>query len=223
MRSQISSLPASRLSSNPPEPYLVVRQLLVSSGPLILREFTQTDGVSMQLNDLYFGGSPRNLENIDAFQGDTIQGSQLFAGSLVTISSQPIIVETQPVTNASYSVCIYDQGGATTECAAGNYVNHGTYAAVFLIDARFHQGTYWVESTVEGNLPNGSFVILEEKTITVRASPLMPLIVLALLILGVGVMVGSRTPKHPRIRRRRRARKIVRRSSQSRRLRKDTK
>ena len=207
------ALPASRLSSNPSESDLAVSQLLVSSGPLILREFTQTNGVSMQLNNLYFGKSPQNLENINAFQGDTVLGGQLFSGSLVSISSHPLILETQPVTNASYSVCIYDQNGVTTECASGNYVSHGTYAAVFLVDARFHQGTYWVESTVQGNLPNGTFVILEEKTMTVRASPLIPLMLFALLVLGVGIIIGRRTPKRPRIRRRRRARKIVRRSS----------
>jgi len=216
------ALPASRLSSVPSESDLAVSQLLVSSGPLILREFTQTTGVSMRLNNLYFGKSPQNLENINAFQGDTILG-QLFSGSLVTISSQPLILETQPVTNASYSVCIYDQYGVTTECAAGNYVSHGTYAAVFPVDARFHQGTYWVESTVHGNLPNGTFVILEEKTMTVRASPLIPLIVFALLMVGVGILVGRRIPKRPRMSRRRRVRRIVRKSSPTRRLKQGSK
>src|SRR5208337_431564 len=103
------ALPATRLSSNPSGSDSVVSQLLVSSGPLILREFTQTNGVSMQLNNLYFGKPPRNLENIDAFQGDTIQDIQLSSGSLITISSQPLVLETLPVANASYSVCIYDQ------------------------------------------------------------------------------------------------------------------
>ena len=216
------ALPANRLPSNPSESDLVVSQLLVSSGPLILREFTQTNGVSMQLNNLYFGKPLQNLDNINAFQGDTIQGVQLFSGSLVTISSQPLILETQSITNASYSVCIYDQNGTTTECAAGNYESHGTYATVFPIDSRFHQGTYWIESALYGNLPNGTFIILEKKTVTVRASPLIPLIVFALLMLGVGVVVGRRTPKRPRIRRRRRTRRIIRRSSQRRRLEKGT-
>ena len=210
------ALPATRLSSNPSGSDSVVSQLLVSSGPLILREFTQTNGVSMQLNNLYFGKPPRNLENIDAFQGDTIQDIQLSSGSLITISSQPLVLETQPVANASYSVCIYDQNGDTTECAAGNYVNHGTYSAVLLIDVRFHQGTYWIQTAMHGNLPNGTFTILDEKTMTVRASPLIPLIIFALLILGVGIIVGKRTPKRPRARRRR-AKRVVRKS-RSRRL-----
>jgi ABC-type transport system substrate-binding protein len=215
------ALPASRLSSNPLESDSIVNQLLVSSGPLLLREFTQTNGVSMQLNNLYFGGSPQNLENINAFEGDTIQGVQLFSGSLVTISSQPLILETQPVTNASYNVCIYDQNDVATECAAGNYVSRGTYSAVFLVDARFHLGTYRVESTVYGNLPNGTFVIFDEKTMTVRASPLIPLIIFALLMLGVGIAFGRRSLKVSRVRRRRRAKRVrtVRRRTQSRRLR----
>ncbi|MGD0424024.1 MAG: ABC transporter substrate-binding protein [Candidatus Bathyarchaeia archaeon] len=215
------ALPASRLSSDPSGSDSVVSQLLVSSGPLILREFTQTDGVSMQLNSLYFGEPLRNLENINAFQGDTIQGIQLFSGSLITISSQPLVIETQAVANASYRVCIYDQNGVRTECASGNYVNQGTYSVLFPIDARFHQGTYWVESAVYGNLPNGTFIILNEKTMTVRGSPLIPLIIFALLILGVGIIVGRWTSKRSRVRKRRRARRVrtVRRAGQSRRVR----
>jgi len=157
-------LPASRLFSNPSGSDSVVSQLLVSSGPLILHEFTQTNGVFMQLNNLYFGKPLRKLENINVFQSETVQGVQLFSGSPVTISSQPLVVETQPVANASYSVCIYDQNDITMECAAGSYVNQGTYSAVLPVDARFREGTtYWVESAVYGNLPNGTFIILEEK------------------------------------------------------------
>jgi ABC-type transport system substrate-binding protein len=214
------ALPASRLSNNPSESDSIINQLLVSSGPLILREFTQTNGVSMQLNNLYFGGSPRNLEKINAFEGDTIQGVQLFSGSLVTISSQPLILETQPVTNASYNVCIYDQNDIATECAAGNYVSRGTDSAVFPVDARFHPGTYRVESTVYGNLPNGTFVIFDEQTMTVRTSPLIPLIIFALLMLGVGIAFGRRSLKVSRVRRKRRARsRTVRRAGQHRRVR----
>jgi ABC-type transport system substrate-binding protein len=212
------ALPTSRLSSNPSESNFVVSQILVSSGPLILHEFTQTNGVSMQLNNLYFGKPPRNLENINVFQGDTVLGVQLFSSSLVTVSSQPLIIETQAVANASYRVCIYDQNGVIMECAAGNYLNQGTYSADFHVDARFHKGTYWVESAVYGNLPNGTFVILEEKTLTVRSFPLVPLLIFALLLLGVSILVARRTSKHKhvRVRRRRRARRVVRGSSRSR-------
>ena len=209
------ALPASRLSSNASESDSVVSQLLVSSGPLILHEFTQTNGVLMQLNSVYFGGPPKNFENINVFQGDTVLNVQLFSGSLVTVSSQPLILEAQPVANATYSVCIYDQNGLTTGCAAGNYVNDGTYSAVFPIDARFHEGTYWVESAAYGNLPNGTFIILEERTMTVRAFPLIPLIICALLLLGVCVVVGRRAIKHKHVR----ARRVVRRPRRARKVR----
>ena len=205
------ALPYDRLSDVPSEPDLAVSQLLVSSGPLVLHEFSQSNGVSMQLNNMYFG-KPPNFENVNAFQGDTVQGVQLSSGSLVTVSSQALIVGAQPVANASYNVCIYDQNGVQTECATGDYAGQGTYAAVFPIDTRFHQGTYLVEGTLYGNLPNGNFMILEGKTMTVRSSPLFPLIVLALLIIGVGVIVVRRISKHPRERKRRGPRKSLRRS-----------
>ena len=212
------ALPASRLLSNPSESDSMINPLLVSSGPLILREFTQTNGVSMQLNKLYFGESHQHLENINAFEGDTIQGVQFFSGSLLTISSQPLILENQPVSNASYNVCIYDQNDVATECAAGNYVSRGTYSAAFLVDARFHPGTYRVESTVYGNLPNGTFAIFEQKTMIVRASPVIPLIIFALLMLGVGIAFGRRSLKVSRVRPKRRARRVrtVGRRTQSR-------
>ena len=168
----------------------------------------------MQLNNLYFG-KPLNFENVNAFLGDTLQGFQLSSGSLVTLSSQPLIVETQAVANASYSVCIYDQNGTQIDCAAGNYEGQSTYAASFPVDARFHQGTYWVEGTLYGNLPDGNFMIVEEKTMTVRSSPLFPLIILALLIIGAGVIVVRRMSKRPREKRQRRARRSLRRSRNS--------
>jgi len=204
------ALPSSRLSTVSPEPDLAVSQLLVSSGPLVLHQFSQSNGVFMQLNNLYFG-KPLNFENINAFLGDTLQGFQLSSGSLVTVSSQPLIVETQAVANASYSVCIYDQNGTQIDCAAGVYAGQGTYAASFPVDARFHQGTYWIEGTLYGNLPDGNFMVVEEKTMTVRSSPLFALIILALLIIGAGVIVVRRMSKRPREKRHRRARRSLRR------------
>jgi len=200
----IFALPASRLSSNLSGSDSLVSELLVSSGPLILREFTQTNGVFMQLNDIYFGKPPGTYGNINVFQSDTVQGVQFFSGSPVTVSSQPLTVGAQPVANASYNVCIYDQNGTTMECAAGNYVNQATYSAALPLDERFREGTYWIESAVYGNLPNGTFIILQHRTMTVRVLPLIPVIIFVLLALGVGVIIFRRTrDKHSRVRRRR--------------------
>ncbi|MGA3404404.1 MAG: ABC transporter substrate-binding protein [Candidatus Bathyarchaeia archaeon] len=214
------ALPASRLSNDPSASNPIVSQLLVSSGPLILRELTQTDGAYMQLNNLYFGKFPRNLENIDAFEGETIQGVQVLPGQ-IKISSQPMFLEMQPVRNASYSVCIYDQNDVATQCAAGKYAGDGTYSTVFHVDTRFHPGMYRVEGTVYGALPNGTFIIFEEKTLIVRAVPLTSLIIVALLIMGVGIAIQRRELERSRrrIRRRRRARRVTTVRRPSRRLR----
>ncbi len=210
----IFALPASRLSSNLLGSDSLVSELLVSSGPLILREFTQTNGVFMQLNNIYFGKPPGTYGNINVFQSDTVQGVQFFSGSPVTVSSQPLTVGAQPVANASYNVCIYDQNGTTMECAAGNYVNQATYSAALPLDERFREGTYWIESAVYGNLPNGTFIILQHRTMTVRVLPLIPVIIFVLLALGVGVIIFRRTrDKHARVRRRRRGRRTAEQSS----------
>ena len=192
------------LASNP-----VAGQLLVSSGPLVLREFTQTNGVYLQLNNLYFGES-QNLENIDAFEATRVQGIQVWPGNQIKISSQHF--ELKQVSNASYSVCIYGQNGVAMQCVAGKYDGQDTYSAVFLVDSRFHPGMYRVEGTVYGALPNGTFIIFEEKRMIVRSFPLVPVIILVLLILVVvGVVVKRQNLERSmrRIRRKRRVRRVT--------------
>ena len=85
------ALPANRLSSNPSALNPVAGQLLVSSGPLVLREFTQTNGVYMQLNNLYFGKSHRILRISTRLKATQYRAFNYSPGSLVTISSQPLI------------------------------------------------------------------------------------------------------------------------------------
>ena len=124
------------------------------------------------------------------------------------------------VTNASYDVCIYNQNDVAIQCLAGKYVGDGKYSSTFLVNSRFQPGIYRVEGTLYGVLQNGSFIIVEEKVMTIRALPVIPLILLALLILAVGILLNMRRVRVSRKRIRRRRRKVVaaRRQSQSRRL-----
>lgn len=174
----------------------------------------------MQLNNLYFG-KPQSLASINAFEGETVQGNQVLPGSQIDVATEPLILDMQPVTNASYNVCIYDQNDVVTQCLVGEYAGRGIYSTVFLVDARFHTGIYRVEGTVYGVLPNGTFIIFEEKIMIIRALPVVPLIIFALLILAVGIALKRRKvrPSRRRIRRRpHRKGATVRRRSQSRRL-----
>ena len=171
-------------------------QLLVASGPFVLREFTQTDGVYMRLNEPYFDRPVQNLESFEAFEGE-IFGTPVL-GSEVNIRSSLPYLRDQPVRNASYRVCTYDQDGVVTQCVAGKYEWPGSYSAALHLDYRFPIGTYRVEGVVYGTLPNGAFIIFEEKTMTLQALPLVPIAIVALLMLVIGVMIARGKLTRPR-------------------------
>ena len=185
-------LPEGRLSNNPSPLDPVRSQLLVSSGPFVLREFTQRDGVYMQLNNPYFGKPAESSGGIQVFEGLT---------SEVRISSSPILFDRQPVRNASYLLCIYDQNDLATQCVQGDNLGDGTYSAVLHVDSRFHVGPYTIESTVFGTLRNGTFIIFDKKTMMVNAFPLIPILISITLILAV--VIGFRGRERIRHRRRR--------------------
>src|SRR5208282_5389863 len=154
--------------------------------------FTQRDGVYMQLNNPYFGKPAESLGGIQAFEGLT---------SEVRISSSPILFDRQPVRNASYLLCIYDQNDLATQCVQGDNLGDGTYSAVLHVDSRFHVGPYTIESTVFGTLRNGTFIIFDKKTMMVNAFPLIPILISITLILAV--VIGFRGRERIRHRRRR--------------------
>lgn len=195
-------LPKSRLMDNPSTLGPLRGQLLVSSGPLVLREFTQTEGVYMQLNNPYFGKSVQNLESLEIFGGETVQGTPVLPESEVEISSSPLLFDGQPVRNASYRVCIYDQNDFATQCAAGKYAEHGSYSAVLRVDSRYHPGTYRIEGAVYGTLLSGTFIIFEEKTMMIRALPLVPMLIFATSILAIVFVLRSLELARSRRRRR---------------------
>jgi len=182
------ALPGGRLVNSNLNLGALKGQLLVASGPFVLREFTQTDGVYMRLNEPYFGRPVQNSENFEAFEGE-IFGTPVL-GSEVNIRSSLPYLRNQPVRNASYRVCTYDQDGVVTQCDAGKYEWPGSYSATLHLDYKFRIGTYRVEGVVYGTLPSGAFIIFEEKTMSLQALPLLPIIILAVLILVIGVMVA---------------------------------
>ena len=99
---QLFALPKSRLPGDSSSNSFLRDQVLVSSGPFNLREFTQSEGVYLQRNGVYFGQSVQ-MENINAFEGEGV----LPTGS-VQISSSSLMIGGQPIQNASFRVCVYD-------------------------------------------------------------------------------------------------------------------
>lgn len=214
----VFALPENRLRNNQSILSPLRSQLLVSSGPFVLREFTQRNGVYMQLNNLYFGKPAENLENIQAFTEETIQGTQILPGTGVKISSSPLSIDRQIISNASYQICAYDQNDFPTRCTPGKYVGQGTYSAVLQMDSRFHIGPYRIESTIYGTLPNGTFTIFEQRTIMIRAYPLYPALLFLVLTLTAAFAFAmsdiAHRPRHKTLHRRS-PRKVARMRSRS--------
>jgi ABC-type transport system substrate-binding protein len=212
----IFALPAGRLGSSlSPAPDFLLSQALVSSGPFLLREFTQADGVYMQLNGPSLGQPAQNIARVDVYQGAEILGAQV-AGSEVQITSSAVVIDGQPVTNASFMVCVYDQNGFSVLCAPGAYKGQGVYAASWRIDSRFTAGTYYAETTLSWASGTGKSVIFKDEIMTVR--PLFVLVIpILLVILAVVAIVlerhrilpilgiGKKRRAPRRVRRRRRA------------------
>lgn len=180
---QLFALPEGRLRNNPPALGKVNSQRLVSSGPLVLREFTQRDGVYMQLNNPYFGKPAVNARAINVFEG---------LNSEVRITSTPLLLATQPVRNASYLLCVYDENNFASQCVQGDNVGDGTYSAVVHINSQLHTGPYLIECTLSGTLRNGTFIIFDKRTMIVEAFPLLPLLIFTILILTAVIGLKQR-------------------------------
>jgi ABC-type transport system substrate-binding protein len=217
---QLFALPKSRLPSDSSSSDFLRDQVLVSSGPFNLREFTQSGGVYLQRNSAYFGQSV-HIENIDAFEGEGV----LPTGS-VQISSSSLMIGGQPIQNASFRVCIYDNNDTAMECSTGTYAGNGVYSASPQIDSRFRAGQYRLESSLYATMPTGVFLIVNQTTLTLISLPLILLLIFVALILAiavfkrqeVAVLLGMRKAKRRRVtrkkavRRRRRSHQSVRRA-----------
>jgi ABC-type transport system substrate-binding protein len=180
------ALPKARLSTNPSTPEFLRDQLLVSSGPFVLREFTQRQGVYLQTNPVYFG-RPNQIENIYAFEG-----SSIIPSTSAEISSSKFMINGQLIQNGSFTVCAYDQSGFAAECAAGNQTQDAIYSATLGIDSKFHSGSYRIETSLYAVTPNGILMIFGAKEVTVIPSLILVLVIAATLIILVAAVVKRR-------------------------------
>jgi len=201
------ALPANRIISNISQPSFLTSQLLVSSGPVVLREFTQSQGVYLQPNEPYFGKPIHDVESFDAFKNSEVLGVQVFPASLIEISSLPLIIDGHAVANASYVACVYDQSDVQIQCTKGTYRGQGSYSTSWRIDPKFHLGTYRVESSAYWASTNGRFVTFKEETMRIRPLPLLQILI-GLTLIGA-VLIIALMKRHRKPLRRRAKRKTL--------------
>jgi ABC-type transport system substrate-binding protein len=186
----IFALPANRLESDlSATPDFLMSQAFVSSGPFLLREFTQADGVYMQLNGPYFGQAAQNTVHVDAYEGADIFGARIFPGSEAQISSSALTIAGQPVRNASSEACVYDHDGMPLLCTAGTYKGQGVYSAEWQVDSRFHSGEYNVESTLSWSSPSGKSVLYSRGVLTVRPLWVLMIPVFLAIVASIAVLL----------------------------------
>lgn len=185
------ALPENRLVNNPITTDFLESQLLVSSGPFVLHEFTQTQNLALQLNGEYFNQPAPNIATINAYQANWI-----IPGSHVSVSPQRLTLNGQPIDNASYTVCIYDQAGAVSRCVAGVNNGQGSYSADWQIDSRFQYGNYLVESSLSWTSQTGKSVILNDERMTINPLPILEILLFLALMAGFVFLEREKLESH---------------------------
>lgn len=166
-------LPASRLDPNGDSsiPLGFLRNhSIVASGPFTISAFDQGNGANFEINNSYFNSTQNISSGNTIFAG---QGLDLFAlgNPQIGIGAPAKTYEGQSISNATYSVYIYDQNSSLSTIMNGSYAIYGAYLAVFNANSPLiKEGQYRVEGQLFGILPTGMFIIFPTETLIVQPS-----------------------------------------------------
>jgi ABC-type transport system substrate-binding protein len=188
---QLFALPHSRLelASNLADPFGFLRsQALVSSGPFALSAFDQGNGADLEINNSYFNAtqtiSIANEETIFANRGLDLLN---LGNTQIGIGTPAITYASQPISNATYAVYIYDQNNNLAAALNGTYIGHGTYSTMLNADnPALAEGQYQVVGQLFGILPTGMFIIFHSQTLIVQTNlPLDTFSVVATVLVAI--------------------------------------
>ncbi|HKM78385.1 MAG TPA: ABC transporter substrate-binding protein [Candidatus Bathyarchaeia archaeon] len=172
---QLFALPQNRLEfvSNLADPFGFLRsQTLVSSGPFDLSAFDQGNGADLEINNSYVNATqitPIGTENtIFADRGLNLLN---LGNNQIGIGTPAMTYGSQPISNATYAVYIYDQTNNLAIALNGTYIGHGTYSTMLSVDSpALTGGQYKVVGQLFGILPTGMFIIFHRETLIVQTS-----------------------------------------------------
>jgi ABC-type transport system substrate-binding protein len=195
---QLFALPHSRLelASNLADPFGFLRsQALVSSGPFDLSAFDQGNGADLEINSTYFNAT----QTISIVSEKTIfanPGSDLLnlGNDQIGIGTPAMTYGSQPISNATYAVFIYDRNNSLAAALNGTYIGHGTYSTMLNVDnPALAEGQYQVVGQLFGILPTGMFIIFHRQTLIVQTNlPLDTFSVVATILVAIIII----TQKH---------------------------
>jgi ABC-type transport system substrate-binding protein len=188
---QLFALPHSRLelTSNLADPFGFLRsQALVSSGPFDLSAFDQGNGADLEINNSYFNATQTipiaNEKTIFADRGLDLLN---LCNTQIGIGTPAITYGSQPISNATYAVYIYDQNNNLAAALNGTYIGHGTYSTMLNVDnPTLTEGQYQVVGQLFGILPTGMFIIFHRQALIVQTSlPLGTISVVGTILVAI--------------------------------------
>jgi ABC-type transport system substrate-binding protein len=188
---QLFALPHSRLelASNLADPFGFLRsQALVSSGPFDLSAFDQGNGADLEINNSYFNATQTiSIANEKAIFANRGLDLLNLGNNQIGIGTPAITYESQPISNATYAVFIYDQNNNLAAALNGTYIGHGTYSTMLNVDnPALTEGQYQAVGQLFGILPTGMFIIFHSQTLLVQTNlPLDTFSVVATILVAI--------------------------------------
>jgi len=194
---QLFALPQNRLefANNLADPFGFLRsRTLVSSGPFDLSAFDQGNGADLEINNSYLNAiqiTPIGTENtIFADRGLNLLN---LGNNQIGIGTPAMTYGSQPISNATYAVYIYDQTNNLAIALNGTYIGHGTYSTMLSVGSpALTEGQYQVVGQLFGILPTGMFIIFHRETLIVRTSLPLDTFSVAVTILVAIIIISQK-------------------------------
>ena len=192
---QLFALPQSKLqfSSNLADPFGFLRsQALVSSGPFYLSAFDQGNGADLEINNSYFNATQiSSIATEKTIYANPGLSLLTLGNNQIGIGTPAMTYESQPISNATYAVYIYDQNNNLAAALNGTYIGHGVYSAMLNVNnPALTEGQYQIAGQLFGILPTGMFIIFQREALIIQTSPpidIIPIVgtvIVALLIIS---------------------------------------
>jgi ABC-type transport system substrate-binding protein len=184
---------------------------LEPSGAFTLVTFVQ--GIEVELQSASSSRGNR-VVTLSGVQAQDIFGA-FIGGSQIQIRSPPLSYEGEPITNATFTATIRDDG--SERVIGGSYVGFGVYSANLNLNKQMlSAGSHRVTTVLYGQLPTGVVIEFDQQNLVVHPPQLLWQVVIYLLAVAA---VGLAVYRSSLVRRKKVAKRRVRRSRKTRAMR----
>ncbi|HUK50654.1 MAG TPA: ABC transporter substrate-binding protein [Terriglobales bacterium] len=143
---------------------------LLSSGPFTLERFVQGNEVDLTYNALLPDGTWTTISsaNLYGVASQDVSGTPI-GGSRIRILFEPLTYQGQQIENATVITQIINPNGAMKTIIQNSYLGFGIYQTT--LDLNNHSistGTHTVQLETYTELPSGTYIEFDQKTLTVN-------------------------------------------------------